>query len=411
MSESPGQSKDAARWRGFTHEELYRMLHDGPGPAASAGPSRRWAELASALDEVGHQLQTALGAAGTGWVGRAAGAAYDRLAPMAGWAKTTSEGAAAMRVAVETQGDLIAKARADMPVPSETPATEPDPAVPPAVQVVTTQDDAEPVEAARAAGEQRAVEVMAAYEAGTKQNLAPLEPFAAPAGVRRGGGGHRGKGRGVKLGTHASFAVGGIGGGGHGGGPDHHRPQPGPPHREFGGPFTHSSGASPTALPPRPLAPPAAAASAPPAPAAPPLAAAPIAFGAGRGEDRQRERRAPAVGATAIGAPEPTPHTGSAPHASATSSAVPPAPLSPHAGAAGAPAGGAAAPVGSSDKVAMRRFGPEAIGSSQWFADGEVAPVRAVSGRRRDLGATEGVTEDVSVDGEQHQLPPPVIGG
>ncbi|GGS25152.1 PPE domain-containing protein [Actinokineospora fastidiosa] len=398
-------SEDPARWRGFTHEELYRMLHDGPGPSASAGPSRRWAELTSALDEVGHQLESALGAAGTAWTGRAAGAAHDRLAPLAGWAKTTSEGAAAMRTAVETQGSLIAKARADMPVPSETPAMAPDPSVPPAVQVVGVQDDAEPAETAKAAGEQRAVEVMAAYETATKENLAPLTPFVGPGPLLRDGKVHRGQGHGVRTGTTASLAVGGGPDGGRGGGDhqQHHRPSG--PHRDFSAPFTHSSGAA-SAAPPRPLPPVAAplAASAP-AQQPTPLVAAPISTGARPEEDRPRERRAPAV-AAAIGAAPPEPHA-----PASSSSSVPPAPLSPNPGAAGAPVGGAGAPVGSADKVAVRRFGPEVIGSSQWFADGEVAPARAVSGRRRDLGSTDTVTENVSVDGEDHQLPPPVIGG
>ncbi|GAA4291187.1 hypothetical protein GCM10023148_55080 [Actinokineospora soli] len=51
-------TEDTTRWRGFSHEELYRMLHDGPGAPSSATPSRRWAELAAALDDVGHQLDT-----------------------------------------------------------------------------------------------------------------------------------------------------------------------------------------------------------------------------------------------------------------------------------------------------------------------------------------------------------------
>ncbi|GAA4301696.1 hypothetical protein GCM10023148_57960 [Actinokineospora soli] len=62
--------------------------------------------------------------------------------------------------------------------------------------------------------------------------------------------------------------------------------------------------------------------------------------------------------------------------------------------------------------MAARRFGPEAIGSAQWIADAADDPApRVVSGRNRDLGATEQVTENVSVDGEDHHLPPPVIGG
>lgn len=228
-------TEQTKRWRGFTHEELYRLLHEGPGAGASADPGRRWAELSSTLADVGQDLATALDSSGSGWVGRAAGRAYERLAPLAAWAITAGETAAGMRVAVENQGDYVAKARADMPAPENAPQQQPDPTIAPAIQVLGAQNDPEPIEAARSSGEQRAFEVMA--------------------------------------------------------------------------------------------------------------------------------------GAGGAGTPMST------------------------AGAAPTPA----------DKLALRRFGTEALGSSQWFADtADSAPSRTVSGRRRDLSATEQVTESVTVDGEDH---------
>ncbi|MGX7827707.1 PPE domain-containing protein [Actinokineospora sp. 24-640] len=413
---------EQARWRGFTHEELYRMLHDGPGAAASAGPSRRWAELSTVLDEIGHGLGAALTAAGAAWVGRAAGAAHERLSPMATWASATSEHAAEMRVVVENQGDHIARARADMPAPSETPAVAPDPAAPPAAQVAGGATDLEAAEAASSAGEQRAVEVMAAYELSTTQNLAGLTAFAVPGEVRREGSVHRGRGEGVRHGTQLS-SVDSHGRSDHGGHRSHGH---GGPHggvhvRESGGVnFGHTAGSSASpAIAPRPQ----------PQPMAPGIQSgaaavsqgvfgAPMALGAPvpRSDDRDRARRAPATPAAGNSAG----HSGGSVDAgdrlghnnsqAATGPVPPGTPMAPgH--ATGAPVGAAGA-GGQADKLAMRRFGAEAIGSSQWFADsGDATPVRSVSGRRRDLGSTENMTENVTVDGEDHLLPPPVIGG
>jgi hypothetical protein len=55
--------------------------------------------------------------------------------------------------------------------------------------------------------------------------------------------------------------------------------------------------------------------------------------------------------------------------------------------------------------MVMRRFGMEAIGSSQWFGDGN-EPVVGASPRRR----WDDVTESVSIFGEEHKLAPNVIG-
>jgi len=73
-----------------------------------------------------------------------------------------------------------------------------------------------------------------------------------------------------------------------------------------------------------------------------------------------------------------------------------------------APAAGAGA--GTQDKMAMRRFGMEAIGSSQWFGDDDEPVVGQSPRRRYDIREDADLTEAVSVMGEEHHLPPTVIG-
>src|SRR5262245_44395861 len=105
---------DMTRWQGFTHKDLYRLLHEGGGPAASANPSRRWAEIAGMLTEVGQDLGSAITKSGTAWSGKAASAAYDNLGGLVSWAQQSATGAAAMRQSVENQAEFLAKARAEM---------------------------------------------------------------------------------------------------------------------------------------------------------------------------------------------------------------------------------------------------------------------------------------------------------
>ncbi|MGH3859827.1 PPE domain-containing protein [Actinokineospora sp.] len=391
-------TEQTKRWRGFTHEELYRLLHEGPGAQASADPGRRWAELASTLSDVGQDLATALDSSGATWTGRAAGRAYERLAPLAAWATAAGESAAEMRTAVENQGDYVAKARADMPAPENVPQQQPDPTIAPAIQVVGAQTDPEPIEAARSSGEQRAFEVMAAYEEVTTANLTALSAFEQPAELLESGRErHSNRGQGIGLSavvsTIASTVAAAL--------PTVvDKPHKHQPHlRDFAGnQGVVLSGATLEAEPARRAITPGMSSGVAPVEAHPAIGAAPSPA------PKAREGRASGR-ATPLAAP-------AAPAVPAAIGDLAGTPVAPVAGA------GAAAPVSSggmapttADKPTLRRFGTEALGSSQWFAETESAPSRDVSGRRRDLGSVEQVTESVVVDGEDHHLPPNVIGG
>ncbi len=206
-TEQPGSrpAADGARWRGHTHKELYLLLHDGPGAAASAEPSRRWAEISAALGEIGQDLHKALEQSGASWTGKAAGAAYDRLSVTAAWATDTGTEAAGMRAAVESQADHIARARADMPAPEDVPTTQPDPTLAPAVQVAKAQADLESAEAAASSAEERAFEVMAAYELNTNTTTGALASFESPPDLAHRDEVHHGQAVGTQH-THASVA-------------------------------------------------------------------------------------------------------------------------------------------------------------------------------------------------------------
>ncbi|WP_424189502.1 PPE domain-containing protein [Actinokineospora sp. G85] len=451
MTEQAEITDEVKRWRGFTHKELYQMLHEGPGAQASADPSRRWAALNAALTEIGQDLAARLGATSEQWTGPAAGVAHDRLAPLAAWATESAAEAQGMRLVVENQADHIAKARAEMPAPEDAPSQQPDPLVAPAATVAAVQNDAEPIEAAVSAGEQKAFEVMAAYELNTSTNLATVAGFtASPVVMRVEADGSR-RGEGVRGSTHANSFTGHL----QVGGPhDHqqHRPQhhggwqSGGWHggagdsagggSGVGGHRTGSSGAShtprhaPTQA--RPLSPGVMAGTTP----------TDTTFGTPSGGVRhnpsqsRREREGnragsgnqPLTGGGADGAVRKPLLGTSAGIGSFDADGFGPGPATANGaqagmGPAGTPMGGMGAGGGADSKLAPRRFGPEAIGGSQWFGDGGDSVAnnggpgssgggRQVGGRRRDLAQTEQpFSESVDIDGEDHRLPPGVIGG
>lgn len=387
---------DTARWRGHTHEELYKLLHDGPGAAASADPSRRWAELAATLTEVGQDLRTALNLTNAGWSGRAAGAAYDRLSKTATWAEVTGTSATEMRKAVEDQAAHIAKARADMPAPEGVTPVQPDPTVAPAVQVVGAQTDLEAGEASSASGEERAFEVMATYQENTETTIEALASFDKPAPLFESSNVHH---NGSSAPTNTSSAHVGWR-------PPHrenHRPWWQQEQRSWHSPATSGSGAVHTEAP---------AARPAPAPApgrfsgatTDPLLSATPAKPTQRGTQSRSTAAPKAPGATTgLGTPagdlQAQAQAAAASQAASTHGAG--APLAPGAGVGAA---------GTQDKLAMRRFGMEAIGSSQWFGDDD-EPVVGQSPRRRfDIREEADFTEAVSIMGEEHKLPPTVIG-
>ncbi|SER82403.1 PPE domain-containing protein [Actinokineospora terrae] len=440
------EQSSGTRWRGFSHKELYLMLHDGPGAQASTEPSRRWTELTATLNEVGHDLAATLDGSAAVWAGRAAGAAKDRLTTLVSWARTAADEADGMREAVDNQGAYIATARAEMPAPQGEQSLAPDPATAAAVQVAAVQNDAEAVEQARSAGAQKAYEVMATYELSTRTNLRARTGFARPAELLGGNqGDHRQRGDGVTQSTHTSFAGTPVAAPTVGGYEQSHRPAA---YHGFGGQTSggehHWSGGqglglssaalgdAPEVVRRAPVAPGMFSGAAPMAPEG-----SVIGLGGrvtGSGDSTTSDRRS---GATPRGALGHGPLGGGGGPVSGSSSIGGDGFSGPGSSGQGlassgsnaaatpmAPAGGGAlsgGPLGGGDnKLGVRRVGPEALGSSQWFADAaepnqsssSSSSTRNLGGRRRELARDdEQVTESVSVYGDDHHLPPGVIGG
>jgi hypothetical protein len=163
------------RWQGYSHQELYDMLHSGPGAAASGGVADQWSELAGALTDIQQELNAGVRDSGATWTGSAGDAARGALGPLGEWAQQASTAADVMRISTELQGDLLSKARAAMPAPI------PVPQQPGQIgQLLAAQIDYEVTEMASQGAEQAAHQVMAQYEAATDDNTSTLGDFGEP---------------------------------------------------------------------------------------------------------------------------------------------------------------------------------------------------------------------------------------
>ncbi|NHD19053.1 MULTISPECIES: PPE domain-containing protein [unclassified Actinopolyspora] len=168
------------RWQGYTHAELFEMLHQGPGPEASDPPARRWSELGRALEDIDSGMTAALRAAAEGWEGRASESARAALSPLGEWAGRAREAAERMRSCSEQQAECVAKARAEMPPPVEVRAEEPSGLTSALVHLFGGQTDYEQQERQQDAAEQRAFDVMRTYQASSEANATSLASFEQP---------------------------------------------------------------------------------------------------------------------------------------------------------------------------------------------------------------------------------------
>ena len=105
------------RWEGYSHEEIYARVQQGPGRLASSDAEAAWSTVESTIRTVDAQLTRAVNRIGAGWQGRAADAVHGGMTVMSNWALDAAGDATLTRNGITAQAEQAARLRTAMPPP------------------------------------------------------------------------------------------------------------------------------------------------------------------------------------------------------------------------------------------------------------------------------------------------------
>jgi hypothetical protein len=106
------------RWEGYSHEEIYGLVHTGPGRNVSTPAEAVWADTASLILRVDQRIAEAMAQSGSGWEGSAADATRNAMSPLGQWALDAANDAGITARAVTGQGEQARDLRNAMPEPN-----------------------------------------------------------------------------------------------------------------------------------------------------------------------------------------------------------------------------------------------------------------------------------------------------
>ena len=105
------------RWEGYSHDEIYARVQQGPGRLASADAEAAWSTVESTIRAVDAQLTRAVKQIGAGWQGRAADAVHGGMTVMSNWALDAAGDATLTRNGITAQAEQATRLRTAMPPP------------------------------------------------------------------------------------------------------------------------------------------------------------------------------------------------------------------------------------------------------------------------------------------------------
>ena len=105
------------RWEGYSHEEIYARVQQGPGRGASADAEAAWATVEDTIRAVDAQLARAVRQIGAEWQGRAAEAVQRGMTVMSNWALDAAGDAALTKIGISAQAEQAGRLRSAMPPP------------------------------------------------------------------------------------------------------------------------------------------------------------------------------------------------------------------------------------------------------------------------------------------------------
>jgi hypothetical protein len=105
------------RWEGFSHDEIYARVHQGPGRAASADAEAAWSTVESTIRAVDEQLTRAVRQIGVSWEGAAAERVHGGMTVMSNWALDAAGDALLTKNGIAAQAEQASYVRTHMPPP------------------------------------------------------------------------------------------------------------------------------------------------------------------------------------------------------------------------------------------------------------------------------------------------------
>ena len=168
------------RWEGFSHEEIYSRVQQGPGPLASADAEAAWSTVESTIRAVDAQLTRAVKQIGAGWQGRAAEAVQGGMTVMSNWALDAAGDASLTKNGISAQAEQAGRLRSTMPPPRTAEWNRIVQEEVPGVGLVSAMGDLGALEEQMADDHAMAVEMMNRYSSQSSDNQRLMNYWTQP---------------------------------------------------------------------------------------------------------------------------------------------------------------------------------------------------------------------------------------
>jgi hypothetical protein len=169
------------RWEGFTHEEIYAAVHQGPGRSVSTGAEEAWAATEALILRIDERIAAAMAQSAGGWEGSAADASRAAMTPLGQWALDAANDAKITAQAVTSQGEQARELRNAMPEPNAAQLdAEYERALTDPTYIFHGLDDLQAAEQESANRAARAVDLMNGYTNNSYENRRHMDYWTLP---------------------------------------------------------------------------------------------------------------------------------------------------------------------------------------------------------------------------------------
>ncbi|HET6258813.1 MAG TPA: hypothetical protein VFE39_09195 [Pseudonocardia sp.] len=169
------------RWEGYSHEEIYAAVHQGPGRSISAAAEAAWAATEALILRIDERIAAAMAQSAGGWEGSAAEATRTAMTPLGQWALDAANDAKITAQAVTTQGEQARELRNAMPEPNTAQLeAEYGRALTDPTYIFHGRDDLQAAEQESANRAARAIDLMNGYTNNSYENRSHMDYWTLP---------------------------------------------------------------------------------------------------------------------------------------------------------------------------------------------------------------------------------------